>query len=726
MNAVSEQPVSEKLDTGLIALCGIASIFRVASDPGHIKRELALVGRDAAPEDLVRAAKVIGLKARVVGIASADRLRRAPLPAIVQTNDGKFAVLIARSDRGQCRIVDPITKIPRELDAADLLTEIMPHLVLVTRRFTGAGIDPATFGFRWFLPSIWRYRRPISHVLLASLFVQLFALVTPLFFQVIIDKVLTHRVYSTLYVLIAGLAMVGIFDVVLQYLRTYALSHSSNRIDVELGRRLFHHMMRLPLAYFETRAAGQTVARVRELENIRAFLTGQALFSGLDLVFALVFIAVLFAYSWPLTLVVLATIPVYALIGLAIRPVLREKLKEKFNKGAVSQQFLVETIVGMPTIKGSAVEPAMRAQWEERLAAYVQTSFDATMLSAIGQNAIQYASRLTTALTLLFGAQAVMNGDLTVGALVAFNMIAGQTIQPILRLSQLWQDFQQVRVSVERLGDILNYPTESDGAPTFLPSRPRGLIEIKRLSFRYKPGSPDVLRDVSLAIKPGEVIGIVGPSGSGKSTLTKLIQRLYQPTEGSVTLDGNDLRNLDPSWLRSHIGVVMQENILFNRSVHDNIAFANPAMPRTLVMEVARLTGAHEFISKMPQGYETIIEERGANLSGGQRQRIAIARALATNPPILIFDEATSALDYESERVIQANMAHIVKGRTVIIIAHRLAAVRHCERIVGLADGRIVEVGTHRELLARKGGLYAYLWALQSEQGEEARSEARS
>ena len=242
------------------------------------------------------------------------------------------------------------------------------------------------------------------------------------------------------------------------------------------------------------------------------------------------------------------------------------------------------------------------------------------------------------------------------------------------------------------------------------------------MSFRYRPGSPDALRDVSLRIEPGEVIGIVGPSGSGKSTLTKLIQRLYQPSEGSIALDGNDLSNLDPAWLRSHIGVVMQENILFNRSVHDNIAFANPAISRARVMEVARLTGAHEFISKMAQGYETIIEERGANLSGGQRQRIAIARALVTNPPILIFDEATSALDYESERIIRANMAHIVKGRTVIIIAHRLAAVRNCARIVGLADGRIVEIGTHEQLLARKGGLYAYLWSLQNEQSKRALS----
>ena len=324
------------IDAGLMALCGVASFFRVAADAGRLRRDLVLHDRLADPDDLVRAAKLIGLKARVVRAVAPDRLSRAPLPAIVQLNDGRFAVFIARSEAGLCRIVDPITRIIRELEPAALFDEIAPLLVLVTRRFAGAGADPKSFGFRWFLPSIWRYRRPIAHVLVASLFVQLFALITPLFFQVVIDKVLTHRAYSTLYVLVAGLALVGVFDVVLQYLRTYALAHSSNRIDVELGRRLFHHLLRLPIAYFETRAAGQTVARVRELENVRQFLTGQALFSGLDLVFALVFIAVMFAYSVTLTLIVIATIPVYVLIGVVMRPILRDKIKEKFNRGAIS------------------------------------------------------------------------------------------------------------------------------------------------------------------------------------------------------------------------------------------------------------------------------------------------------------------------------------------------------------------------------------------------------
>jgi subfamily B ATP-binding cassette protein HlyB/CyaB len=434
----------------------------------------------------------------------------------------------------------------------------------------------------------------------------------------------------------------------------------------------------------------------------------------------MVFFAVMFAYSVPLTLITLIALPVYVLIGFTVRPPLRDLIGEKFNRGAASQQFLVETVVGVGTIKAAAVEPIMRAQWEEKLAAYVKTSFSATMLGTGGQLGIQYVSKLTTAAILLFGAKAVIEGELSVGALVAFNMIAAQAVQPILRLSQIWQDFQQVQISIERLGDILNAPPEPAPMMRLAPPTPRGAIELRNVSFRYRPGSADVLRNVSLKIAPGETIGVVGPSGSGKSTLTKLVQRLYLPTEGQVFLDGADLSQVDPAWLRSHIGVVLQENLLFNRTIHENIAFADPAMPRARVIEIARLAGADEFIDKLAEGYDTMVEERGANLSGGQRQRIAIARALATNPRILILDEATSALDYESERIIQRNMRRIVRDRTVIIVAHRLAAVRACDRIVGMADGRIVETGSHEELIRRPGGLYAYLWGLQTKPVEVA------
>jgi subfamily B ATP-binding cassette protein HlyB/CyaB len=701
-------------DPGLRALSGIAAYYRIGADPSQMRRELALGDRDSDEYDLIRAAQMIGLKARLVAGADERRMGKIPTPAIVRIGSGALFVFVGRGPSGLCRLVDPISHAATDLTIAELTGETDGRALLIARRIGGPGVSPKMFGLRWFLPTLWRYRQPLGHVLAASLFVQIFALTTPLVFQVIVDKVLTHHGYETLFVMIAALVVVGLFDMALQYLRTYALSHTTNRIDVELGQRLFAHLLRLPMSYFETRSAGQTVARVRELETIRAFLTGQGLFSAIDLVFAVVFIAVMFAYSVSLTLIVLIGLPIYMLIGFAWRPALRELINQKFNRGAANHQFLVETVVGVGTVKAAAVEPIMRAQWEEKLAAYVKTSFAATMLGTGAQLGVQYVSKLTTAAILLFGAKAVIDGELSVGALVAFNMIASQAVQPILRLSQIWQDFQQVQISIERLGDILNAPPEPAPLMRLAPPTPRGAIEFRNVSFRYRPGSADVLRNISLRIAPGETIGVVGPSGSGKSTLTKLVQRLYLPTEGQVFLDGADLSQVDPAWLRSHIGVVLQENLLFNRTVHENIAFADPAMARAKVIEIARLAGADEFIDKLAEGYDTTIEERGANLSGGQRQRIAIARALATDPRILILDEATSALDYESERIIQRNMRRIVRNRTVIIVAHRLAAVRGCDRIVGIADGRIVEVGSHEELIRRPGGLYAYLWGLQS------------
>src|SRR5690348_5461016 len=587
------------------------------------------------------------------------------------------------------------------------------RLVLITRR---AGLSDLSrrFDITWFLGAIHKYRHLLTEILIASFFLQLFALVTPLFFQVVIDKVLVHHSLSTLDVLMIGLVAIALFEGTLGALRTYLFAHTTNRIDVELGARLFRHLLALPLAYFQARRVGDSVARVRELENIRSFLTGSALTLVIDLVFTAVFVAVMLVYSPLLTGIVLGSLPLYVAISGAATPLFRRRLDEKFRRGAENQAFLVESVTGIETLKAMAVEPQMQRRWEEQLAGYVGASFRVLSLGNSASQLVQLVSKVAAAATLYFGARLVIDGGLTVGELVAFNLLAGRVSAPVLRLAQIWQDFHQARLSIARLGDILNTAAE----PTYQAGRARlpairGDIRFEHVTFRYRVDGQEVLHDIGFDVPAGQTVGIVGPSGSGKSTFAKLVQRLYVPESGRVLIDGMDLAMADPPWLRRQIGVVLQENVLFNRSVRENIALADPAMPMERVIAAARLAGAHEFILELPEGYDTIVGERGSTLSGGQRQRIAIARALIADPRILIFDEATSALDYESERIIQHNMKDIAKGRTVLIIAHRLSTVRATDRIVTLERGRLVEDGTH-DALIKTGGRYASLHRLQA------------
>jgi len=470
----------------------------------------------------------------------------------------------------------------------------------------------------------------------------------------------------------------------------------------------------LPVGYFATRRAGDSVARVRELETIRNFLTGSALTLVIDLIFTFVFLAVMFYYSPLLAFIVMGSFPFYIVLSASVTPIFRRRLEEKFERNSENQSFLVESVTAIETIKAMAVEPQMQRRWEEQLASYTRSSFSVLSLGNWASQAVQYVSKAVTALTLYFGAHLVIDGKMTIGELIAFNMLAGRVAQPVLRLAQVWQDFHQVRISIERLGDILNSVPEPAYSPTraALPSI-RGDIRFEHVTFRYRLDGPEILKDVTLRIPAGQMIGVVGASGSGKSTLAKLIQRLYVPESGRVLVDGIDLGVVDVAWLRRQVGVVLQENVLFNRSIRDNIAFSDPALPMHRIVAAAELAGAHEFILELPNGYDTVVGERGASLSGGQRQRIAIARALIMDPRILIFDEATSALDYESEHIIQNNMRRIAEGRTVVVIAHRLSTVRRADRIITIERGRIVEEGTHSELV-RSGGRYAALHRLQA------------
>ena len=704
------------------ALCLLARLHHIAADPDTLAHQQGLSPTSPASDgELLGAAKALGLKAKICR-TQASRLNLAPLPALARLRDANGQsrwVLLAQCDGQRVLFQDPNeegggrpTIEPIDVFLQQWAVDGSGELLLATSRASLAG-DLAKFDFSWFVPAIVKYRKLIGEVMLVSLFLQLFALVSPLFFQVVMDKVLVHRGMTTLDVLVIGLVVVVVFESLLNGLRAYVFSHTTSRIDVELGARLFRHLVQLPLAYFQARRVGDSVARVRELENIRNFLTGQALTLVLDVVFSVLFIAVMFLYSAQLTLIVLLSVPLYTLVILSIVPLLRARLDEKFARGAENQAMLVETITGIQTVKAHALEPAMGRRWDTQLAGYVSASFKTQNLAAWGHEAINLIGKLVNAATLWFGAKLVMDQELTVGQFVAFNMFAGRVAQPIMRMAQMWTDFQQTGISMQRMGDILNTRTEVPPSNAAQLPPIKGRITFDQVSFRYRPEAAPVLQQVGLDIRPGEVIGIVGRSGSGKSTLTKLVQRLYVPEQGRVLIDGIDISLVDAAQLRRQIGVVLQDNFLFNRSVRENIAVVDPAAPLEAVMRAAQMAGAHEFISELPEGYDTVVGEQGASLSGGQRQRIAIARALFTDPRILIFDEATSALDYESEAVIQRNMKAICKGRTVLVIAHRLSAVRQAHRIIVMERGRIVEAGPHDELVQRPQGLYAHLWNMQ-------------
>jgi len=696
-------------ESGLIALAILLRCHGIAADPGQIHHRVGATRLGVT--EILRCAKEFGLKAKVQR-TNWNRLAVTPLPGIALLRDGSFLILGKVID-DKLLIQRPLSPRPESITQAQLEAIWDGGIILMARRTSLTDLA-RRFDISWFVGAMQKYRRLLGEVLAASFFLQIFAVVSPLFFQVVIDKVLVHRSMSTLDVLVIGLVVLTVLEAVLETLRVYVFAHTTNRIDVELGARLFRHLMALPIAYFQTRRVGDSVARVRELENIRQFLTSSALTLVIDLLFTVVFLVVMFYYSTTLTWIVLASFPFYIGISAGATPLFRARLDEKFNRGSENQAFLVESVTGVETLKAMAVEPQMQRRWEEQLAGYVAASFRVLSLNNTASQAVQMINKLVIAATLYFGARLVISGDLTVGELVAFNMLAARVSTPVLRLAQVWQDFHQARVSIDRLGDILNTIPE----PSFTPARAalppiRGHVKFEHATFRYRIDGPEVLHDVSFSVEPGQVIGIVGSSGSGKSTITKLIQRLYVPESGRVLVDGVDLAMVDLSWLRRQIGVVLQENVLFNCTIRDNIALADPAMPMERVIEAAMLAGAHDFILELPEGYDTVVGERGSSLSVGQRQRIAIARALITDPRILILDEATSALDYESERAIQQNMRRISAGRTVFVIAHRLSTVRNASRIITLEHGRIVEDGSHDELI-RSNGRYANLHYLQA------------
>ena len=663
-------------------------------------------GKKTSEIEIISSAKALKMKAKLFRL-DVWKLKNVKAPVIAKDKNGEFFI-IAKSNEDKFMILSADKTQPEVKTRTELAEMCSGSAIIINKK--GIADREAVFSFKWFIPTILKFKKEFIQVLLAVFTVQILGILTPVMTQVVVDKVLVHNSMSTLNVLTIGIAIVYIYELVLGLAKNYVFTHTTNRIDVMLSFRLFRHLFALPLKYFESRRVGETVARVRELDSIRSFLTGTPLSSMIDLVFIIVYIVVLFFYSKMLTVIVLCSIPVYAILSAIVTPLFKKRLDEKFETGANTQSFLVESITGVQTVKSYALEPKFEKKWGELQADYVKASYKTSMVSATAGTTGQFIQKVFDLLILFFGAKAVMDGNFTVGQLVAFRMLSGRVSGPVLRLVQLWQEYQQASLSVKRIGDIFNTAPEPvlNTSQTSMP-KINGKIVFDKVHFRYNPQGGEVIKGMSFEIEPGTIVGVVGRSGSGKSTISKLIQRLYIPEGGKISVDGMDISLVNPAMLRKQIGVVLQENFMFNGTVAENISIHCPSASMEQIISCAKIAGAHDFILELPDGYNTVIGEKGTGLSGGQKQRVAIARAILANPRILIFDEATSALDYESESIIQNNLKEICKGRTVLIIAHRLSTLKDAQKIMVIDKGNLVEYDTHENLMAQKG-LYCHLY----------------
>jgi subfamily B ATP-binding cassette protein HlyB/CyaB len=663
----------------------------------------------AEPADLVLAAKRCGLRARWVESA----LRRAagpPLPALIRHRDGGYGVL-ARCSGDQVLVYPPGAAEAHRIALAEYLRDYGSARLLL--RWPDERDRPKR-GIAWVFSALARHHRVYRDVLLATVALQLLALALPLAFQAVIDKVLGHRGTSTLDLVAAALLGAALFEVLLGALRAYLLGHTGCRVDALLAAGLFRRLLGLPLGYFQARPTGDSVARLRELESLRAVITGSALTVLTEIPFVLLFLAVLFLYSPLIAGVVAAFVPLYLLVALLLVPALRSALNERLERGAASHAFLVETVDGIETAKSLSLEARLQRRWEVLTARGLRATFRAGQLQNAGTQAATLFSRLSTLATLWLGARLALSGELSIGQLVACNMLAARVTGPAQRLAQVWQEVQQALVSLRRLDDVLQAPAETRcEAGAVRPPRLRGAVEMQAVRFRYRHDTSPVLDNLNLRIEPGEMVALVGQSGSGKTTIGRLLLALHRPDAGRILLDGFDLRQLDPLWLRRRIGWVQQEAPLFDASVRDNISAFDVTVTSEAVVKAGRLAGAHDFILSLRDGYESRVGEHGASLSGGQRQRIALARALVRSPRILILDEFTSALDAEAEANLRGRLARLRQGRTILLVTHRLDLAEQADRVVVLQQGRVAEQGTPLELLG-SAGEYARLRALQS------------
>lgn len=695
-----------KFQTGINSLLKIISHFGVTVDEKLFLSVNTEHDDNIDLEKLGVIAKKYSLNSNVIK-PIIQELPNIAMPAIGRMVDGSYVVIIMANNelvffidsRMNKPFALPIAKFKLVWDGELLAFHVKYNWDYMKKKYN---LD-------WFLKVFRQYKRPIYEVLVASFFLQLLGIGMPLITQVIIDKVIGNQGNSTLMVIGVGMSLYFFVMALLAGLKTYVMNHTTVKLDAILGTRLFRHLISIPLPYYQSRHVGETVTRVNSVMKIREFFTGQGITTILDVFFSLLFVAFMLWYSVPLTLIALLIIPMYVVQNIWAVPIFRKKLMDMSNAAILNNSFMVESMTNAETVKSLAIEPQMQHKWEGLQAHYISKVFDNMRFNLVLNSFSNTIHTISSLCILWYGGHMVMSGEFTLGQLIAFQMLANQAVTPLGRLFSMWPQLQKVIVGLEMLGDIINTSIEpvliNNGGKKW--QRLSGKVELKNVQFRYRLDTPMVLKSIDFIVNPGEKVGIVGKSGSGKSTLTNIIQFLYQPEQGDVYFDDISVKEINIAWLRSQIGVVMQESYLFNGSVRDNIALSQPNASIDKVIKAARLAGAHEFILELKDGYDTKVGERGSFLSGGQRQRIAIARALMNNPPILIFDEATSALDYESEHIIMQNMKYISANCTMLIIAHRLSTVRNCDKIIVMEDGNIVESGTHEELLSKKATYYS-------------------
>jgi ATP-binding cassette subfamily B protein len=707
--------------TALLCLSMVAAHHRVRLSTESLRHRFGLGSGEPSPELLVRMATAGGFTAACRRLSWEQLVALPPVfPLLARLANGNTVVLVGVNRSGseaKIGVVDPLADRPGviEVERAAMNQRWTGELIFLKPRYGLA--DPAQpFGLRWFVPEILRQGPAFRDVALAAIVLHALALLVPVYFQIVIDKVLVHQAVTTLEVLTVGVVLALCFEAGFRFLRQFILLSAANRIDIRLLNRTFGHLLELPITFFEAHPAGVTVRHMQQVERIREFLTGNLLSTILDSLVLLVFLPFLFFYSVKLTLIVLGFSLVIAGVVVALVPIYRQRLQNLYAADAERQAMLVESIQGMRTVKSSAMEPLQRRQWDRRAAQTVDMHYRVGKVALTARALTEFLDKAMGIAVIAAGAFDVFDRSMTVGALIAFQMLAGRVSTPLVQIVSIIHQYQETLLSVRMLGVVMNHPPEPRREGTGATPELRGGIEITGVSFRYRPDRPPALDQVSLVIRPGAVVGLVGRSGSGKSTLMRLLQGFYPLQDGQVRFDGVDIRELDLSHLRRSIGVVAQDNFLFRGSIRDNIAMTWPDAPQPAILDAARMAGADEFIERLPEGYDTLVEEGASNFSGGQKQRLAIARALLRQPRLLILDEATSALDPDSEAMVMANLARIAQGRTVLIVTHRLSTLTGCDTIGVLEQGRLIDLAPHLALLERCE-VYRHLWQQQNRHG---------